>query len=181
MLKLCSFVRFSFRPWKAVVSNLHGTFIIMNLAQNVLYVLSKCVCVCVCVVFVLFIYASQGCRNDPRSSKLGLESISVVQQQAQDIRPHQVSNGFFRNVYEGTTSNSQTHIKLSDIGWAQVSLIDRQLYMQCRSSTADIRYMDVFENYIVKSKVKSSNICKYTFLFVYTVTVHYCTLMSIIE
>ena len=33
----------------AVVSNLHGTFIIMNLAQNVLLVLSKCVCVCVCV------------------------------------------------------------------------------------------------------------------------------------
>ena len=33
---------------KAVVSNLHGTIIIMNLAQNVLYVLSKCVCVCVC-------------------------------------------------------------------------------------------------------------------------------------
>ena len=27
----------------AVVSNLHGTFIIMNLAQNVLLVLSKCV------------------------------------------------------------------------------------------------------------------------------------------
>ena len=27
----------------------HGTFIIMNLAQNVLYVLSMCVCVCVCV------------------------------------------------------------------------------------------------------------------------------------
>ena len=45
MLKLCSFVRFSFCPWKAVVSNLHGTFIIMNLAQNVLSVLSKCVCV----------------------------------------------------------------------------------------------------------------------------------------
>ena len=33
----------------AVVSNLHGTFIIMNLAQNVPLVLSKCVCVCVCV------------------------------------------------------------------------------------------------------------------------------------
>ena len=29
----------------AVVSNLHGTFIIMNLAQNVPLVLSKCVCV----------------------------------------------------------------------------------------------------------------------------------------
>ena len=49
MLKLCSFVPLfgsPFCPWKAVVSNLHGPIIIMNLAQNVLLVLSKCVCVC---------------------------------------------------------------------------------------------------------------------------------------
>ena len=46
MKQCCGYLPFC--PWKAVVSNLHGTIIIMNLAQNVLYVLSKCVCVRVC-------------------------------------------------------------------------------------------------------------------------------------
>ena len=42
---------------KAVGSNLHGTSIIMNLAQNVLSVLSKCVCVCL-MFFVLSVRIS---------------------------------------------------------------------------------------------------------------------------
>ena len=47
MKQCCGYLLFAFG--EAVVSNLHGTSIIMNLAQNVLSVLSKCVCVCVCV------------------------------------------------------------------------------------------------------------------------------------
>ena len=59
MKQCCGYLPFC--PWKAVVSNVHGTSIIMNLAQNVLSVLSKCVCVCVCVcVYFLANKASKG-------------------------------------------------------------------------------------------------------------------------
>ena len=39
----CLVISWVLHVGKAVVSNLHGTIIIMNLAQNVLSVLSKCV------------------------------------------------------------------------------------------------------------------------------------------
>ena len=48
----------------AVVSNLHGTFIIMNLAQNVLLVLSKCVCVCVCVCVQMSLQEPVVCTDE---------------------------------------------------------------------------------------------------------------------
>ena len=48
---------------------IHGTFIIMNLAQNVLSVLYKCVCVCVCVC--LSTYSSM-CMWQPFKKKQSL-------------------------------------------------------------------------------------------------------------
>ena len=51
VINKCVVFSWVFLVGKAVGSNLHGTSIIMNLAQNVLSVLSKCVCVCqsVCI------------------------------------------------------------------------------------------------------------------------------------